>query len=248
MQSHSHSNSCFCPTFNTRSDTSLLASLQLYFRHGAVSSAKTLDLLAVAHSYKAQGKGVVLMKPSIDVRFGEDIIQSRAGLSSAADILISPTTRLLDIPVPANIHCVLVDEAQFLSPEHINELRQLTVSWKVPVIAYGLRTDFKTTLFPGSKRLLELADSIEEVKTTCYFCNSKAVFNLKHVDGRAVVEGESVEMGAEERYLPGCYGCYEKELMKGGKTFPRGEVLVKDVVVKEREEIAVGEEAAEISF
>merc|ERR1711916_187186 len=93
-----------------------------------------------------------------------------------------------------NVHCVLVDEVQFLDPVHIDDLRAITAEWNCPVICYGLRTDFRTHLFPGSKRLLELADNIEEVKTTCYSCNRKAVFNLKHVNGRADVTGPAVQL------------------------------------------------------
>jgi thymidine kinase len=149
---------------------------KLYFRHGAVSSAKTLNLLAVAHNYKSQGKDVILMKPSLDTRWGEKNITSRAGLHQEADILISEDTDLLEIPRDEHSECccVLVDEAQFLSPKHIDQLRTISLLWKVPVIAYGLRTDFRSNLFPGSKRLMEVADTIEEVKTTCFFCNKKA--------------------------------------------------------------------------
>ena len=163
---------------------------KLYFRHGAVSSAKTLNLLAVAHTYKQQGKHILLIKPSMDTRFGAEEIKSKAGLSCDADILISKDTNLLDYPIKGRkIHCVLVDEAQFLDPIHIDQLRIITLLWNVPVICYGLRTDFRTKLFPGSQRLMEVADSIEEVKTTCYYCNKKAVFNLKHLNGVADCSG-----------------------------------------------------------
>lgn len=150
---------------------------KLYFRHGAVSSAKTLNLLAVSHNYKSQGKEVILMKPAMDTRFGKDSVKSRAGLQQDADILIDATTDLLSISAETrkNVSCVLVDEAQFLSPMHIDQLRTITLEWKVPVIAYGLRTDFRTNLFPGSRRLMEVADTIEEVKTTCYFCKCIAM-------------------------------------------------------------------------
>jgi thymidine kinase len=183
---------------------------KLYFRHGAVSSAKTLNLLAVAHNYRNQGKLVLLMKPSMDVRFGKGTVKSRAGLQQEADVLIAEDTDLLALPEAQreNISCVLVDEAQFLSPKHIDQLRTMTLQWKVPVIAYGLRTDFRANLFPGSRRLMEVADTIEEVKTTCHFCNKKAVLNLKHVNGVADTRGPVVQLGAEETYFPACFGCY----------------------------------------
>jgi len=181
---------------------------KLYFRHGAVSSAKTLELLSVSHTYHIQGKKCVVMKPAIDTRFGQAIVRSRAGLSQTADVVITSDTDLSQMPIPEIVHCVVVDEAQFLSAHHIEQLRDLTVSWNVPVICYGLRTDFRTKLFTGSKRLLELADSIEEIKITCVSCDSKAIFNLKHVNGIGRFDGPVVELGEGEIYKPVCYQCY----------------------------------------
>jgi thymidine kinase len=108
-----------------------------------------------------------------------------------------------------------VDEAQFLTAKAIEELRAITLKWDIPVICYGLRTDFKGYLFEGSARLMELADSIEEVKSTCHFCNRKSTMNLKQVDGFAVNAGATIELGAEEKYLPTCYKCYVREIEKG---------------------------------
>ena len=181
---------------------------KLYFRHGAVSSAKTLELLSVAHTYRTQGKNCVVMKPEIDTRFGRDTVRSRAGLSQTADVVITPGSDLSQLVIPDVVHCVVVDEAQFLSADHIEQLRDLTISWNVPVICYGLRTDFRTKLFPGSKRLMELADSIEEIKTTCISCNAKAIFNLKHSNGVGRFDGPVVEMGDADVYKPVCYTCY----------------------------------------
>ena len=181
---------------------------KLYFRHGAMGSAKTLNLLAVRHNYIQQGKRVLLMKPVVDTRFGEDTIRSRAGLEVAADIVLRGDSRL-DFDALRGLHCILVDECQFLSVAVVDQLREVTRVLGVPVIAYGLRTDFRTGLFEGSKRLMELADSIEEVKTTCMFCNRKAVFNLRHDRaGRALLDGPSIQLGAEETYSPVCYPCY----------------------------------------
>ena len=184
---------------------------KLYFRHGAVSSAKTLNLLAVAHNYRQQGKKVILMKPALDVRFGVDNIKSRAGLEIAADVLVGQNTRLLDIDVEG-VNCILVDEVQFLSIAHVDELRQISSQRGVPVICYGLRTDFRSYFFEGSRRLMELADSIEEIKTTCAFCDRKATMNLKHANGVASVDGPRVDLGAEEKYFPACYKCYVNQL------------------------------------
>lgn len=180
---------------------------KLYFRHGPVGSAKTLNLLAVAHNYRQQGKSVRLLKPRLDTRFGEGTIRSRSGLEQTADLLLDPDT-VLDLADFADASCVLVDEAQFVAPSVVEQLRELTRSLDVPVICYGLRTDFRTRLFEGSRRLLELADAIEEIKVTCAFCNRKGILNLKHVGGEAVTDGPAIELGAEETYLPTCYRCY----------------------------------------
>ncbi len=180
---------------------------KLYFRHGTMSSAKTLNLLAVAHNYRTQGKRVLLIKPRLDTRFSGESIVSRSGLEAAADLLVEPDTQL-DPALFEGLHCVLVDEAQFLSPSLVEQLRRVTLSHRVPVICYGLRTDFQTRLFEGSKRLLELADSIEEVKVTCQFCNRKAIMNLRLVGGRPTFEGEQVMLGGDESYAPSCYACY----------------------------------------
>ncbi len=184
---------------------------KLYFRYGTVGSAKTLNLLAVAHNYEQQGKQIVLAKPSLDTRFGAEFVASRAGLRRRADVFLDPDS---DLPPEdfCGVHCVLVDEAQFLSRHVIDQLHALTRSADIPVICYGLRTDFRTSAFEGSARLFELADSIEEIKTTCTYCNRKAVFNLKHRNGVATVTGPAVDLGAEEKYFPTCHRCYHQQL------------------------------------
>lgn len=101
---------------------------------------------------------------------------------------------------------------QFLSVPHIDQLRLATTAWNVPIICYGLRTDFRTQLFPGSKRLLELADCIQEIETTCHYCANKAILNLKHVNGVADTAGPTVQLGAEEKYFPTCFDCYRREV------------------------------------
>lgn len=184
---------------------------KLYFRHGTMSSAKTLNLLAVAHNYRSQGKRVLLLKPKLDDRFSSKAIVSRAGIDAQADMLLEPDTTL-DLARFDGLHCALVDEAQFLSISVVEQLRAVTLSHNVPVICYGLRTDFRTKLFPASQRLLELADSIEEIKVTCQFCNKKAIFNMRLVDGQPTRIGPQVMLGAEEAYMPTCCGCYMRRL------------------------------------
>ncbi|KAK1350831.1 thymidine kinase [Hamiltosporidium tvaerminnensis] len=189
---------------------------KLYFRYGAVSSAKTLNLLAVSHQYRQQGKAVVVIKPSIDTRFNIKTVRSRAGLETEADIIIHPECNIFDkLKTHKNIFCVLVDESQFFTKEHINQLRDIVDIRDIPVICYGLRTDFKTHLFPAVVRLFEICDVIEEVKSTCSFCNKKSTMNLKSVDGVFVTQGPSIEMGCEEKYLPACYPCFREKTRTG---------------------------------
>jgi len=184
---------------------------KLYFRHGTVSSAKTMNLLAVAHNYRTQGKRVVLLKPRLDTRWGQENILSRSGLAAQADMLVDPDTQL--DPADFEGHdCVLVDEAQFLSAALVEQLRALTRRPGLPVICYGLRTDFKTRLFEGSRRLFELADSIEEVKVTCKYCNRKAIFNMRLINGQPTAEGAQIELGGDEKYVPVCSVCYADRL------------------------------------
>lgn len=186
---------------------------KLYYRYGTVGSAKTLNLLAVAHNYRNQGKKVLLLKPQLDTRFGKDSIKSRAGLEMAADVLVRPDSNLLDLDFEG-ISCILVDEAQFLTTNIIDQLREITMKKNIPVICYGLRTDFRSNLFQGSMRLMELADSIEEVKATCHYCNRKSIMNLRRINGVAVIEGPSILLGADETYAPACYPCYVAQIEK----------------------------------
>jgi len=187
---------------------------KLYFRYGTVGSAKTLNLLAVAHNYRQQNKQVLLVKPEIDTRFGRDTIKTRAGLELPADVL-APETGQIPFPALDGIVCILVDEAQFLDPVAIDQLRHITYSavsptatQGLPVICYGLRADFQQNIFPAARRLMELADSIEEIKNVCTFCLHKAVFNLKMRNGRPIFSGPPIELGCEELYLPVCGKCY----------------------------------------
>jgi len=175
-----------------------------------MSSSKSLNLLAVAHNYRTQGKRVMVLKPRLDSRFGAGSVTSRAGLSTDADMLLDADT-LLETSAFEGCHCILVDEAQFLSTFVIDQLRLLTKAVPVPVICYGLRTDFKMMLFEGSKRLLELADCIEEVKCTCQFCNRKAVFNMRFIGEEPARSGEQIQLG-DTNYFPLCFTCFDDRL------------------------------------
>ena len=192
---------------------------KLYFRYGTMDSAKTLNLLAVAHNYRKQGKKVVLVKPQLDDRFGEAEIRSRSGLQAPADMLVRAGDAV-DAAAFEGVDCVLVDEAQFMDPAFIDAMRDLTKTEGIPVICYGLRTDFQTRLFPGARRLFELADSIEEVKVTCQYCSKKAVFNMRMTDGAPVFEGAQVQLGADESYAPVCFTHYKAAALEAGVSWP----------------------------
>ena len=168
-----------------------------------MASAKTLALLAVAHTYEVRDRKVLVLKPATDTRFGKTTVASRAGLCREASLTLNADTVILPDMVNGSA-CVLVDEAQFLSTFVVDQLRDVATNQNIPVLCYGLRTDFRSKLFEGSKRLLEVADTIEEIKTTCTYCTKKSVFNLKAVDGVPTVNGDQVTVGAEELYVPTC--------------------------------------------
>jgi thymidine kinase len=182
---------------------------KLYFRYGTMDSAKSMNLLAVAHNYRKQGKRVLLVKPRLDSRFGSSKIASRSGLEAEADVLVDDDS-VLDPREFDGLDCVLVDEAQFLPPAIVDDLRRITVDPGVPVICYGLRTDFRTRLFPAAQRLMELADRIEEVKVTCQYCAKKAICNLRFVNGTPTVRGPQIQLGADEHYAPVCWNHYDE--------------------------------------
>lgn len=186
---------------------------KLYFRYGTMGSAKTLNLLAVAHSYQLQEKKVLILKPLLDTRFTQDAVRSRSGLEKPADLLVTDETRLDEMRLEG-LSCILVDEAQFLHPSFIDHLRAISRDQNIPVICYGLRADFSTQLFPGSKRLLELSDTIEEIKNTCHYCNRKSIYNMRMINGKGVLEGPQILLGAEETYVSVCACCYHEYTTK----------------------------------
>lgn len=185
---------------------------KLYFRYGAMNSGKSTALMQVAFNYEERGMTVYLIKPQIDTKGGKTLI-SRIGVQREVDYMSSPEDNLYemidDLSRNQTIDCILVDEAQFLHKHQVDELLAVTVKLKIPVIAYGLRTDFSTNGFEGAERLLLLAHSIEEMKTICT-CGRKATFNGRKVNGRFVFEGEQVviENQAEIEYQSLCPECY----------------------------------------
>ena len=180
---------------------------QLFFIYGTMNSGKSIQLLSTAHSYREQGKSVLLLTPATDTRDGVGTISSRIGLSEEA-VVLSSNDSILDnhkFNVFWNDYdAVLVDEAQFLTPEQVLELTQIVDEFNVPVMAYGLKNDFSNNLFPGSEQLLLQSDKLIEMKTTCRWCGHKATMNLRVSDGKPVYDGDQVEIGGNESYLSVC--------------------------------------------
>ena len=186
---------------------------KLYFRYGAMNSGKSTLLLQTAYNYQERGMNVILMKPSQDKKANTNI-KSRLGVQRKVDYLIDEDDSIIDIVSKLNnISCILVDEAQFLHPEQVDELLRVTTDYDIPVICYGIRTDFKTNGFPGSIRLLEIAHSIEEMKTICR-CGNKATFNARFINGKMITEGNQVAIDGFENvtYESMCPKCYFKRI------------------------------------
>jgi len=188
---------------------------KLYFRYGAMNSGKSTSLMQVAYNYEERGMKVKIFKPLMDAKGGNKLV-SRLGVSRLADYSVNPEDDLYEITQAwiqseGKINCILVDEVQFLRAKHIDELLKVAVILNVPVICYGLRTDFLMNGFEGSARLLLLAHSIEEMKTICT-CGRKALLNGRKVNGEFVFEGEQVaiDMGGEVEYQSLCADCYFK--------------------------------------
>lgn len=176
---------------------------KLYFRYSAMNAGKTTQILQVKFNYEERGQKVVLLKPSIDNREGnEAVVKSRIGLESSC-ILLKPGDSITNLLKELNVDCILVDEAQFLTPDQAKELAKLVDEENIPVLCYGLRSDFRGELFPGSAVMMALADSIEELKTVCW-CGRKALMNTRIQDGKAVYEGEQVQIGGNEAYISLC--------------------------------------------
>jgi len=193
---------------------------KLYFRYGAMNSGKSTSLLQAAYNYEERGQSVVLAKPRVDTK-GDQTIVSRLGVTRAVDFTIDESddiyTRfqahrasLLTVR-SRDVACLLVDEAQFLTPQQVDDLLRIAIRENIPVLAYGIRTDFQTVAFPGSRRLLEIAHSLEELKTICR-CGRKAVFNARSIDGVYVFDGAQVAIdGVDVAYESLCGACYLDE-------------------------------------
>ena len=188
---------------------------QLFFKYGAMNSGKSIEILKVAHNYEEQNKPVVLMTSGIDTRSGVGQVKSRIGISKEA-LPIFEETDIFSVVQTLGYtpYCVLIDEAQFLSARHVLDLTKIVDELKIPVMAFGLKNDFRNELFEGSKFLLLYEDKIEEMKTICWFCHKKAIMNLRYVNHVPVYEGKQVQIGGNETYYPVCRQHYVNPTMK----------------------------------
>ena len=188
---------------------------KLRFKYGCMNSSKTLNLLTTAYNFEEKNIPFLVLKPSIDTRDGENTVKSRAGIEREC-VSVTPEMDIYDAINKYNViletalsklEWVLIDEAQFLTNEQINQLSDVVDFLNIEVMCYGLRTDFKSEMFPASKRLFELADEIEEVKSRCS-CGKKTIINARiNEDGDVITNGEQVMIGGEEKYIALCRKC-----------------------------------------
>lgn len=195
---------------------------KLYFRYGAMNSGKSTNLLQVAHNYQERDMKIVIIKPKMDSKGGDNII-SRLGVKRKVDMLISSEDNIFMkmknwCNTKGKIHCILADEVQFFNKEQIDQLFEIAVKMDIPTICYGLRTDFQMNGFEGSERLLLVAHSIEELKTICK-CGKKALLNGRKINGKFIFEGEQIAIDKTENveYEALCPKCYFKYKEKYNK-------------------------------
>ena len=183
---------------------------KLYFKYGAMGSSKTAQALITKYNYEENDLKVWLIKPSADTRDGIQTLRSRIGLSAQVEV-IPPEMDIVQRFGQSQLNqcdVIIVDECQFLTPEQIDQLRSIVNDYNIPVMCFGLRTDFQTRLFPGSLRLMEIADTIQEIKTICD-CGAKATVNARIDEtGHIITQGAQVELGGNDRYIAMCHKCY----------------------------------------
>lgn len=187
---------------------------KIYFRFGAMNCGKTTFLLQVAHNYEEKGMNILLIKPKIDKKGGKNIV-SRLGVQRKVDILLDSNERLKDVLKLNNVNCILIDEVQFLTKEQIKELWLIAKLKDIPVICYGLKTNFKGELFEGSKALIEVADELEELVTICR-CGKRAKFNARLLNGKYIKDGQEVAIDGIDAFLqyePLCGKCYIENVL-----------------------------------
>ena len=190
---------------------------KLYFKYGAMVSSKTANALITKFNYEERGMRVWLIKPALDDRNGITKVHSRIGIEADAFVVSTDTDLIDEFKSREGIHAIIADECQFFSVPQIDQLRRIVDEYDVPVLCFGLRTDFMTHLFDGSKRLFEVADSITEIKTICA-CGKKAIVNARiDGDGRVLVEGGQILIGGNDAYVAMCHSCWKSAISKYAK-------------------------------
>ncbi len=185
---------------------------KLYFKYGAMGSSKTANALITKFNYEERGMKVWLIKPSIDNRDGEDTVRSRIGLSAGATVVTPEMDLFAVFESHRDCNAVIADECQFFTAKQIDQLRAIVDKLNIPVLCFGLRTDFLTHVFEGSKRLFEVADSISEIKTICS-CGKKAIVNARIDEkGHVVTEGGQILIGGNDAYIAMCHACWQKSI------------------------------------
>lgn len=185
---------------------------KLYFKYGAMGSSKTANALIAKFNYEERGMKVWLIKPSIDVRDGADVVKSRIGLSANAEIVTPDKNLFEEYNKHGDCNVIIADECQFFRSEQIDQLRQIVDKMNIPVLCYGLRTDFLTHMFEGSRRLFEVADSITEIKTICT-CGKKAIVNARIDElGKVVTQGGQILLGGNDSYVAMCHSCWRNAI------------------------------------
>lgn len=199
---------------------------KLYFKFGAMASSKTANALMTRFNYEEKGNRVWLIKPDLDNRddYTDEagnrvtVVKSRIGLSAVADVVrrdedLLERFRALTAEKPIDV--IICDECQFLAAEQVDQMKYIAECCDTPVLCFGLRSDFQTKLFEGSRRLFEIADSITEIKSVCR-CGKKAIVNARlSADGRVVVEGDQIEIGGNDKYEGMCWGCWQQRIREG---------------------------------
>ena len=187
---------------------------KLYFKYGAMGSSKTAQSLITKFNYEEKGMTVWLIKPGTDTRDGANILRSRIGLSQEAHVIQPEADIIREYHSAGHYDVIIADEAQFLTPDQIDGLRTIVDEENIPVLCFGLRTDFLTHFFPGARRLMELADSITEIKTICE-CGRKATVNARFDEnGMIITEGAQVVLGGNDRYIAMCHKCWKDRIRK----------------------------------
>lgn len=185
---------------------------KLYFKYGAMGSSKTANALITRFNYEERGMKVWLIKPAIDTRDGAAVIRSRIGLSAEAYSVAPDTNLFVEYEQNRDCDVIIADECQFFSAKQVDELRRIVDELNVPVLCYGLRTDFLTHTFSGSQRLFEVADSITEIKTICS-CGKKAIVNARiDGDGQIITEGGQIMLGGNDAYVAMCHSCWRRAI------------------------------------